>query len=167
MYKKEIFFMVKIATPSDFKFIYNLYMHPLVNPYLLYEQMSEAEFQSIFDDLITRKLIYILAAEGQDVAMFKFIPMPFRNAHIAYLGGVGVHPDFGGKGFGKKLMQAVIDLAKAKGIYRIELSTATTNERAIRLYESIGFEKEGVLRQYTYLKSEDRYLDEVMMALLL
>jgi L-phenylalanine/L-methionine N-acetyltransferase len=160
-------YMVKIATPSDFKFIYNLYMHPLVNPYLLYEQMSETEFQPIFDDLIGRKLIYIFQENGQNIAMFKFVPMPFRNTHIAYLGGVGVHPDFSGKGYGKKLMQAVIDLAKAQGLRRIELSTATTNERAIRLYESVGFEKEGVLRQYTYLKSEDRYLDEVMMALLL
>lgn len=159
--------MIKIATPSDFQFIYDLYMHPLVNPYLLYEPMSTTEFKPVFEDLIGRKLIYILQEKEQNIAMFKFVRMPFRNSHIVYLGGVGVHPDFAGKGYGKKLMQAVIDLAQAEGFKRIELSTATINERAIRLYESMGFEKEGVLRQYTYLKSEDRYLDEVMMALLM
>ena len=41
----------KIATSEDFDLIYGLYMHPAINPYLLYEQMEKGEFQPIFDDL--------------------------------------------------------------------------------------------------------------------
>ena len=158
--------MIKIATPNDFSFIYNLYMHPLVNPYLLYEQMSVTEFQPIFNDLIEKKIIYIYSEGEQEVGMFKFIPLPYRNSHIAYLGGVGVYPDFGGQGHGKKMMQAILNLGKEQGLKRIELSTATINERAISLYEKMGFAKEGILRNYTFLKSENRYLDEVMMSYL-
>lgn len=158
--------MTRLASKSDFDFIFGLYMHPSVNPFLLYEQMPANEFLPIFNDLIEKKLIYIFSYEKKHVGMFKIVPMTYRTSHIAYLGGVAIHPDFGGKGLGKLMMQAIIDLGKQKGLKRIELSTATLNNKAIRLYESVGFQKEGVLRNYTYLKSEDRYLDEVMMSYL-
>jgi putative acetyltransferase len=158
--------MIRLATFTDFDFIYGLYMHPLVNPYLLYEQMSKSDFQPIYDDLMAKNLVYLYQEENTLVGMFKLVPLTYRTSHIAYLGGVAIHPDFGGQGFGKKMMQAIITLGKTQGLKRIELSTATINERAIRLYESCGFEKEGVLKNYTYLKSEDRFLDEVMMAYL-
>ena len=50
---------------------------------------------------------------------------------------------------------------------RIELSVASINEKAIRLYEKAGFEKEGILKKFTYLESEKKFLDEVMMAYLI
>lgn len=158
---------IKIATSEDFNFIYGLYMHPTINPYLLYEQMDSLDFQPIFDDLIARKIIYICCNDDLEaVGMFKLFRMPYRNAHILYLGGVAIHPDFGGKGFGKKLMQIVLEMGEKQGAKRIELSTATTNVNAIHLYESVGFEKEGIFRNYTFLKSENRYLDEMVMSYL-
>lgn len=141
-------------------------MHPAVNPFLLYEQMSATEFLPIFNELIDKKLVYIFFDEKNDLGMFKLIPLAYRTSHIAYLGGVAIHPNFGAKGFGKLMMQAIIDFGKRMNLKRIELSTATVNERAIRLYEAVGFQKEGILKKYTYLKSEDRYLDEVMMSYL-
>lgn len=158
---------IKTAASEDFNFIYNLYMHPAINSYLLYEQMDRFDFQPIFDDLIARKIIYICYNhDSEAVGMFKLFQMPYRNAHILYLGGVAIHPDFGGKGFGKKMMQIVLEMAEKQGAKRIELSTATTNTNAIRLYESVGFEKEGIFRNYTFLKSENRYLDEMVMSYL-
>ena len=35
---------------------------------------------------------------------------------------------------------------------------------AIKLYKKVGFEEEGVMRKYTYLKSEGRFLDELLMS---
>ena len=63
-----------------------------------------------------------------------------------------------------QMMSEIKDLAKEKGMRRIELSTSVINDRAIHLYEKAGFQKEGILRKYSYLESEDRYLDEVMMS---
>jgi putative acetyltransferase len=98
--------------------------------------------------------------------MCKLVPQQHRNAHVLYLGGVAVHPFFAGKGEGIKMMQDIIDYAKQKGFLRIELSVASINEKAIRLYEKAGFVKEGVLKKFTYLKNENKFLDEVMMAYL-
>jgi L-phenylalanine/L-methionine N-acetyltransferase len=129
--------------------------------------MDKESFRPVFDDLLEKKIIYVFSADGKDVGMFKLIHEEHRNAHNAYLGGVGIHPDFAGKGYGKKMFGEIIELGKEWGLKRIELSTATINEKALALYEKMGFEKEGVLRKYTWLVSEDRYIDEVMMSYLL
>ncbi len=158
--------MTRKITAADFSFIYQLYMHPEVNPYLLYEVMEENSFQPIFDDLLAKNIIHIYHNEGKDIGMFKFIRLEHRTSHIAYLGGLAIHPQFAGQGYGKKMMEEIIALGKEMGLLRIELSTATINEKAIALYEKMGFEKEGVLRKYTWLKSENKFLDEVMMSYL-
>jgi RimJ/RimL family protein N-acetyltransferase len=62
------------------------------------------------------------------------------------------------------MMEEIKAYIKEQGFLRIELSVADTNERAIRLYEKAGFEKEGILKKYTFLKSEQKFLDEVLMA---
>jgi L-phenylalanine/L-methionine N-acetyltransferase len=158
--------MIRKAQASDFKFIYNLYFHPLINPFLLYEMMDKKSFRPIFKDLLKSDILYIFSMNGQDVGMFKLAPLKHRTLHIAYLGGVGIDPKYAGKGLGTQMMQEIIDFGKTLGLLRIELSTATINDKAIHLYEKVGYQKEGVLRKYTHLKSEDRFLDEVLMSYL-
>jgi putative acetyltransferase len=141
-------------------------MHPATNPYLLYESMEKAQFKSIFNELLTQNIIFIYSENGQDMGMFKLIPLTFRSGHINYLGGLAINPNYSGKGFGSKMLLEILEIGKERGLKRIELSTATTNENAIRLYEKHGFVFEGILRNYTYLKSENRYIDEQYMAYL-
>jgi L-phenylalanine/L-methionine N-acetyltransferase len=158
--------MTRQANHSDFEFIYSLYFHPKVNPFLLYEMMDEVTFQPIFDDLMSKNIIFIFEENGQSIGMFKLYAHTYRAAHVGYLGGLAVHPNFAGKGYGAKMTEEILILGKEKGFLRIELSTATTNEKAIALYEKLGFQREGVFKKYTYLQSENRYLDEMMMAYL-
>ena len=158
--------MARSITATDFDFIYSLYMHPQVNPWLLYEPMDAAAFKPVFEDLLSKNILYIFEAEGRPVGMFKFIQQPYRNHHIAYLGGLGIHPEFTGKGYGQQMMTEIVALGKTMGIVRIELTVATINEKAITLYEKNGFVKEGVLRKFTHLVKEDRFIDEVMMSYL-
>jgi len=158
--------MTRAMRREDFSFIFGLYMHPAVNPFLLYEMMGETAFTPIFEDLLAKEIIYVYESDGVPAGMFKLLPLAHRTSHIVYLGGLAVDPSQAGKGHGKQLVQEIIDLCKAKGFLRIELSVATVNEKAIRLYEQAGFQREGVLRNYTWLKSEGRFLDEVMMSYL-
>jgi RimJ/RimL family protein N-acetyltransferase len=156
--------MIRKATDTDFDFIYNLYMHPSINPFLLYEIMDAESFRPIYTDLMQKGVLFIYSDGEADAGMFKLVPMTYRNSHIAYLGGVAVHPAFAGKGYGNKMMKEIVAFAKERGFGRIELSVASSNDKAIHLYTKAGFEKEGVLRNYTYLASEKRYLDEVLMS---
>ena len=156
--------MTRKATEDDLSFVYDLYMHPQVNPHLLYEKMDLEQFQPIYQDLLKDEVKYIFEDNQQMVGMFKLIPLKYRNAHIAYLGGVGIHPAYNGRGFGEKMLREVLDLAKQNDVKRVELSVGTANERAIHLYKKVGFEEEGVLRKLTYLKSEGRFIDEMLMS---
>ena len=158
--------MIRIAAKEDFDFIYELYMHQQINPFLLYEQTDTKSFLPIYNDLVTKEVLYVYEDEGLPTGMCKLQPLQQRNSHIVYLGGVAIHPFFAGKGEGLKMMREIINYVKEKGFLRIELSVASINEKAIRLYEKAGFVKEGLLKRFTYLKSENKYLDEVMMAYL-
>jgi RimJ/RimL family protein N-acetyltransferase len=158
--------MIRKVLASDFELVYTLYMHPKTNPWLLYEWMDADSFRPIFEDLFGKGVIYLFLDKEQPVGMFKLVRYTHRTDHIAYIGGVAIHPDFAGKGYGAAMMKAILGYSREIGLLRLELSTAVTNERAIRLYEKVGFQKEGVLRRYTHLRSEDKFLDEVMMSYL-
>ncbi len=158
--------MIRNITESDFEFIFSLYMHDAINPFLLYEKMDEFAFKPIFEDLLNRNIIFIFSENGIDIGMFKLVPQLYRNNHTNYLGGIAIHPDFVGKGFAKKMFFKILELGKKRGLVRIELSTATFNQNAIKLYEKMGFVTEGIMKKFTYLKSENRFADEQLMAYL-
>ncbi|MBC7848864.1 MAG: GNAT family N-acetyltransferase [Chitinophagaceae bacterium] len=159
--------MIRKATANDLDFVYGLYMHPEINPWLLYEKMDLELFEPIYKELVSRDVKYIYEHEREEMGMCKLIPLTYRTSHIVYLGGLGIHPGFAGKGHGAKMMREIIDLSRTAGYKRIELSVSVENEKARHLYEKVGFEKEGVLRNYSFFASEGRYVDEVMMGLLL
>lgn len=128
--------------------------------------MDLEQFRPIYQDLLDDGVKYIFEENNSPVGMFKHIRLKHRCSHIAYIGGLAIHPNFVGKGFGSKMMHEIIDLANEMDIKRLELSVGSENLQAQKLYEKLGFEKEGVLRKYTHLVSEGRFLDEVMMAYL-
>ncbi len=142
-------------------------MDPEVNPYLLYEMMEEETFRPIFEDLIKHEVLFLYKTGLENIGMCKLVRQKYRNEHIMYLGGLAIHPDYFRKGFGRKMMHEIIDFCRNIAVTRIELSVAVHNEKAIQLYESVGFTKEGVLKNYTYLKSKDQFIDEILMSNLL
>ena len=159
--------MTRTAVKTDFDYFYGLYMHPDVNPFLLYEQMSVEEFRPVFRELQEKGYLYVYQdQEGVPVGMFKLVPQQYRNSHVVYLGGLAIDPLFAGKGFARRMLQEIKVMAIQKGFTRIELTVAVINEKAIRLYEQAGFLQEGRLRNFTFLASENRYIDEVIMSCL-
>ena len=156
--------MIRLAGLNDFNFIYGLYMHPKVNPYLLYELTSKDDFWPIYNNLIQQNVKYIYADEIQNIGMFKLIPFTYRSSHIVYLGGLAINPEFSGRGEGAKMLKEIIAFAAEKGFLRIELSVSVMNKKAIQLYTKSGFKQEGVLKKYTHLKHENRFIDEILMS---
>ena len=59
--------------------------------------------------------------------------------------------EYRGKGFGKEALKLILDYAfKALKLNKVTLKVFLYNERAIRLYKSVGFKQEGILRQDIY-----------------
>jgi aminoglycoside 6'-N-acetyltransferase len=53
-----------------------------------------------------------------------------------------------GRGYGRRVLRLGIDHFVAKGHHRFTLDPNVENERAIRSYEGLGFERVGVMRAY-------------------
>jgi ribosomal protein S18 acetylase RimI-like enzyme len=58
---------------------------------------------------------------------------------------VAVHPEAQGRGVGRALFESLLQTVRLKrsDVLRVELVTAESNARALRLYESVGFVREG------------------------
>ena len=77
-----------------------------------------------------------------------------------------LHQDYQNAGLGAALMNEAIGLARQRGLHRVELTVVADNHRAIRLYEKVGFQREGLKRE-NYLGEDGKYHDEVVMGILL
>jgi len=58
----------------------------------------------------------------------------------AWCGGLGVFPEYRGKGLAQRVIHALIDQARVSGARQFGLEVLTRNERAIRTYQSAGLQ---------------------------
>ncbi|MCA9902382.1 MAG: GNAT family N-acetyltransferase [Anaerolineae bacterium] len=76
------------------------------------------------------------------------------TAHVVEL-SINISPEYRGQGMGSALLQQAVDWARRRGaIRRVQLSVLARNQGAIRLYERMGFQVEG-LRQGAYNLSDE------------
>jgi len=88
-----------------------------------------------------------------------------RNPRLRHSASIGimVHTDYQGKGIGTALLKKVIDLADNwLMLVRLELTAFVENDRAVKLYQSLGFQIEGIKR-YAAIRN-GKYADEYLMA---
>jgi putative acetyltransferase len=93
----------------------------------------------------------------------KHFPAAFKHT-IGNL-TIVVDQDFHGQGVGKKLFSYLLqEIEKNHSeILRVELMTRSSNKAGQRLYESLGFKFEGVMKN-RILNSEGQLEDDLMMA---
>lgn len=76
--------------------------------------------------------------------------------------GVCVLQDYWGYGIGKNLLAESIAWSDANGILKITLSVLETNDKAIKLYQKLGFKIEGILKNDKIL-SDGKFYNTIMM----
>ena len=87
-----------------------------------------------------------------------------KSRHKGYVISMYVFPESRGLGAGKALMQELIARAKRlEGLEQLQLAVVTTNQAAIKLYRSFGFEVYGT--EPHALKMGEEYWDEHLMVL--
>jgi RimJ/RimL family protein N-acetyltransferase len=125
------------------------------------------DFAKRIDDGRTRESFVILVAEDSD-GLIGFITggrgNAKRNRHSLFL-VLGVLQAHWHRGVGRSLLEAIENWALARGIHRLELTVRLDNERALQLYEKMGFIREGTKRHS--LKVEGQFVDEQYMSKLI
>jgi ribosomal protein S18 acetylase RimI-like enzyme len=109
-------------------------------------------------------LYVVMESQGEMVGHLILEPLGLlATRHVSQL-TIVIHPGHTGKGYGKALMEYAIEWArKSAGVEKIELRVRSTNYRAIGLYESLGFAREGQLKNR--IKLLQGYADDICMAL--
>lgn len=95
--------------------------------------------------------ISLIAFSGMRIIgeIHAYKPVPKVFSHVLSELTVVVDPDFRGKGIGKALFEAFLEELRFKrpDILRVELVARESNSKAIALYESLGFSREGKLEK--------------------
>jgi RimJ/RimL family protein N-acetyltransferase len=66
--------------------------------------------------------------------------------------GIQIADEYQNKGYGREAINWAVDWAFTYGdMHRVDIGTASYNDRGAALYESIGFKKEGVTREALYM----------------
>lgn len=91
---------------------------------------------------------HVLVAEvdGRVVARAGLHVRGGRQRHVGWI-GVEVAREHQRKGIGRALVERLLEIAERDlGLLRVELDVMADHARAIKLYESLGFAREGVRR---------------------
>lgn len=78
---------------------------------------------------------------------------------------IAIDTHLAGRGYGTEATELMLDFGFGiLNLHRIQLDVYTINERAIHVYEKVGFKREGVLRDAHYYDSA--YYDTIIMSIL-
>ena len=125
---------------------------------------KEARFVERFRQ--TKKNIMLVALDGEKIIANASLEANRveRYAHRSEL-SITVLKEYWGRGVGSRLMEMMIDFAKAAGTEIIYLEARADNDRAIALYKKYGFEKNCDIKRF--FKINGQYYDATVMTLYL
>ena len=75
---------------------------------------------------------------------------------------IALYRQYCGRGIGKMILRELLALASSCGYEQAELEVVTANERAVHLYESLGFETYG-MQKHSMKYKDGSYADEYLM----
>ena len=129
------------------------------------EALPLERIEGFVKESVATDAVQFMAVDGKQVVGWADIFPSWAHA-VAHCGslGMGLLPEYRGRGIGRQLLQACIAKARAKGITRIELEVRADNTRAIGLYKALGFEVEAIKRQA--MRFDGVYYDALQMSLL-
>jgi RimJ/RimL family protein N-acetyltransferase len=105
----------------------------------------------------------VAEVEGHIVGIAGGASLEFKRfAHHAECGLV-VRKAFWNQGIGRKMMERLIEWSRSAGHRKLYLRVFAYNERAIRLYDSLGFVEEARLKG-DVLRDDRTYADTIIMA---
>ncbi|MCI0155733.1 GNAT family N-acetyltransferase [Leifsonia shinshuensis] len=83
--------------------------------------------------------LIVAREDGRIVGMATLVSFPLPTGVRGHLDDVVVDSQLRGRGIARLLLEAVIVLARERGLRTLDLTSRPSRESAIRLYESVGF----------------------------
>ena len=156
--------IVRRCEPEDYEAVHRVYSSPRAMAGTLGLPFSSA--QSVREELARERdgSFPVVACVGGEVVGQLTLSV-YTNPRTRHAGhfGIAVRDDWQGKGVGKALMEACLDLADNRlGLSRLDLRVYVDNTPAIALYKKFGFEIEGTHKRFAF--RDGAYVDAYVMA---
>jgi putative acetyltransferase len=158
----------RALTPADREGVFQLFDEPSFRREALTRDAfpSFEDFATWLSEIVATERFEIVAIN--ETGVLGFAGLYRQGEHMSHTGALmmGVREKWQGRGIGGFLLQLLVLTAwLMAGLEKISLTVFTDNLPAIRLYESAGFEIEGMLRRF--VRQEGRARDAYAMGLLL
>ncbi len=140
----------RLAVPADVHALGSLF-----NAYRqFYQQPDDLALATAFiGERVAKRESVILVAEDPAGVLLGFTQIypslcSVLAARIGVLYDLFVQPQARTRGVGRALLQAAAAYGKAKGMQRLDLTTARTNAKAQSLYESLQWQRDDIFLAY-------------------
>ena len=160
--------LVRAITEADFRSYYELFLKlDTETTFRLYEPGERPYDPKMFSretsDFLKnpRSNIFLALEDSAPIGYLQAIGRSARRIRHVVSINIAILQAYTGKGIGAKLFTATEEWAKQIGIKRLELSVMTNNVPAQKLYERLGFVREGLKRGSMFVDGE--YIDEYYM----
>lgn len=127
-----------------------------------YEALVELEdiYEKHIHDQSERRFIVSVGALNIGLVELTDIHQIHRNAEFSII----IAPEYQGRHYASQAADLALEYSFAVlNLYKLYLVVDKENEKAIHIYEKLGFEPEGILRQEFYING--RYRDVIRMAI--
>lgn len=108
--------------------------------------------QQAFLQAMEQDTLYLVALEDSRVAGYCGMYCSFEEGEIT---NVAVATAKQNLGIGRTMMEELLRQARERGITHLFLEVRVSNEKAIRLYRSLGFENCGIRKDFYEMPRED------------
>lgn len=95
--------------------------------------------REILDHDATEMLV--ARSSGEIVGMATFVTFPLPSGLRGHVEDVVVDDAMRGRGIARQLLETMTGLARERGLRTVDLTSRPSRESALRLYESVGFER--------------------------
>lgn len=135
----------------------------LTDPSHVSEEQQEAWFKSASTSRSSRRYVARLRGSDEFIGMFRVDAIDYFNGN-AFV-GCDIVPAHQRQGYAREFYNYILSyLFEACRLHRVELVTLEDNDRALNLYTSLGFVREGERREAIF--RDGKYKNLVAMGLL-
>jgi len=116
----------------------------------------------VLADLENDKTFYLVAeVEGKVIANSEVSRHSGYSSHVGMV-GIAIRDGYRDVGIGTEMIQTLIAQAEKMGLKMLLLDVFASNERAVHVYEKVGFKETG--RKPKFFYRNGKYIDDILMA---
>ncbi|RFB79204.1 GNAT family N-acetyltransferase [Methylovirgula sp. 4M-Z18] len=156
---------IREAEERDLPAMLALYNDAILNSLAIwqYDPVDLDNRRTWLHDKRARNFPLLIAEDAQGFAGYATYGdfRPFAGYHRTVENSVYIMPERRGAGVGRALMNALLDIARERGVHMMVAAIALPNDGSVALHKAMGFDKVGLMPQVGYKKNQ--FLDLLLM----